>query len=197
VLLKEDPAHTNRAGKRGSPGVSRGIPHFRSTAMSKKIDLESLRRLLPDLSRFGCTSYQPGHNVHWIQALHSANKAEVAAQTWSGQIVTVEGELLTVRKADKTLIRFRNHDPARLVVILEHMGVDITVNDQFKIARAGITPAGSFGFSVQPDSGEPLGPCPTGEHFDAAEELLAAGIRTHRGFTARLRPRARTCGDLC
>jgi len=129
--------------------------------MSKRIDRESLRRVLPDLSRFGCTSYRAGHNVHWIQALHSANKAEVAAQTWSGQIVTVDGELLTVRKPDNTLIRFRNHDPARLVVTLEHMGVDITVNDQFKILRAGITPAGSFGFSVQPDTGEPLGPCKT------------------------------------
>ena len=152
--------------------------------MSKKIDLGSLRSLLPDWSRFGCTSYRPGHNVHWIQALHSANKAEVAAQTWSGQIVTVDGELLTVRQPDGSLKRFRNHDPARLVIILEHMGVDITVNDQFKILRAGITPAGSFGFSVQPDSGEPLGPCPTGDlHSDAADQLLA-GIRTHGGFSA-------------
>jgi hypothetical protein len=152
--------------------------------MAKKIDLASMRRVLPDLSRFGCTSYRAGHSVHWIQALHSANKAEVAAQTWSGQILTVDGELLTVRKPDNSLIRFRNHDPARLIVILEHMGVDITVNDQFKILRAGITPAGSFGFSVKPDSGEPLEPCPTGDlHVDAADELLAAGISTHSGFT--------------
>ena len=129
--------------------------------MSNKIDLESLRRLLPALSRFGCTSFRPGHNVHWIQALHSANKAEVAAQTWSGQILTFEGEVLTVRKPDNSLILFRNHDPARLIVILEHIGAEITVNDQFKILRAGITPAGSFGFSVQTDNGEPLGPCKT------------------------------------
>ena len=152
--------------------------------MSKKIDLASLRRLLPDPSRFGCTSYRPGHNVHWIQALHSANKPEVAAQTWSGQIVTVEGEVLTVRKPDNSLILFRNHDPARLVIILEHMGAEITVNDQFAILRAGITPAGSFGFSVQTDSGKPLGPCPTAQlPPNETGEQLAARIRTHSGFS--------------
>jgi hypothetical protein len=152
--------------------------------MSNKIDLESLRRLLPDLSRFGCTTYRPGHNVHWIQALHSANKPEVAAQTWSGQILTVEGEVLTVRQPDNSLIRFRNHDPATLIVILEHMGVEITVNDQFKILRAGITPAGSFGFSVQPDNGEPLGPCKTVRlRPNETGERLAARIRTHSGFS--------------
>jgi hypothetical protein len=114
----------------------------------------------------------------------SANKPEVAAQTWLGQIVRVDGELLTVRKPDNGLIGFRKHDPARLVVILEHMGVAVTVNDQFAILRAGITPAGSFGFSVQPDNGEPLGPCKTDQlPPDLTAEQLSARIRTHSGFS--------------
>lgn len=143
--------------------------------MSKKIDTRSFRRLLPDLSRFGCISYKAGHNVHWIQALHSANKPEVAVQTWTGKIVTVEGEVVTVRKLDGSVARFRNHDPARLVVILEHMGVKVTVNEQYAILRAGITPAGSFCISVRADSGQPLGQCPTGDEPASATALDTSG----------------------
>lgn len=81
--------------------------------MSKKIDPRSSGQLpIPDLYRLGCTSYKAGHNVHWIQALHTANRPEVSAQSWRGQIVTVDGEVLTVRKPDGSLARFRNHDPA-------------------------------------------------------------------------------------
>jgi len=56
--------------------------------MSKKIDPRSSGQL-PTLSlhRLGCTSYFAGHNVHWIQALHTANRPEVSAQSWRGQIV--------------------------------------------------------------------------------------------------------------
>jgi len=143
--------------------------------MSKKIATRSFHRLLPDLSRLGCKSYKAGHNVHWIQALHSANKPEVAAQTWTGKIVTVEDEVVTVRKPDGSVARFRNHDPDRLVVILEHKGVEVTVNEQYAILQAGITPAGSFCISVQADKGEPLGPCYFGDLPLSATDLDSSG----------------------
>lgn len=153
--------------------------------MSNKIEPRALRRLLPDPSRFGCTSYAPGHNVHWIQVLHSANKPAVSARTWPGKAVAVDGEVLTVRKPDGSLTRFPLHDPARLVVILEHIGVDVRVNDQYAILRACITRAGSFPFSVQADRGEPLGPCSTGDlPSNVADEQLEAGIRTTVEFSA-------------
>jgi hypothetical protein len=153
--------------------------------MSKKIDPRSPRPLLPDPSRLNCTYNAPGHNVHWIQALHSANKKAVSAQSWPGKVAGLDGEVLTVRKPDDSLARFRIHDPARLVVILQDVGVDVTVNDQYAILPAGITAAGSFFFSVQADRGEPLRPCPTDElPPKVTGEQLVARIRTHGGFSA-------------
>ena len=128
--------------------------------MSVKIDQSSLHSLpLPDTSGLVCTWYAPGHNVHWIQALRSANDKEAAAQTWSGVVTAVEGEVVTVSKQDQSLARFRSHDPALLVAVLKGKGVKVTVNNRYCILRAGFTRNGSTCFSVQADKGEPLGPC--------------------------------------
>jgi hypothetical protein len=148
--------------------------------MSKKIDPRSSSQLpIPDLHRLGCTACFAGHNVHWIQALHTANKSEVSAQSWRGQIVTVDGEVLTVRTPGDNLTRFRNHDPARLVAVVERTGVDVLINDQYAILRVG-----SFCFSVKADSGEPLGPCPTDQLSpNLTAEQIVARVRTHGGFS--------------
>jgi hypothetical protein len=151
--------------------------------MSKKIDTRSLRRLLPDPNRFVCSSFAPGHNVHWIQSLQSANTKAISVQTWPGKVVAVEGELLTVRQLDGSHTLFRTHDPARLVVILEHIGIDVTVNDQMAILRAGITRSGSYCISVQVDTGELLAPCPTGD-MPADMTPAQRDVRTHGGFAA-------------
>ena len=148
--------------------------------MSKKIDPRSSGQLpIPDLHRLGCTAYFAGHNVHWIQALHTANKSDVSAQSWRGQILTVDGEVLTVRKQGDNLTRFRNHDPARLVAVVERTGVDVLINDQYAILRVG-----SFCFSVKADSGKPLGPCPTDQLSpNLTAEQIVARVRTHGGFS--------------
>jgi hypothetical protein len=122
--------------------------------MSVKIDQSLLHSLpLPDSSGLVCVSYAPGHNVHWIQALHSANHKEVAAKTWPGKVTGIDGEMVTVRKPDGSLVRFRIHDPAQLAALLERRGVKVTVNDQYCIMRAGITRVGSTCISVQADKG--------------------------------------------
>ena len=129
--------------------------------MSKKTKKSSLR--VPDPFRFGCTAYFAGHQVHWIQALRSANNESlhsvgsvaVSAPTWSGKVVSVEGEVLTVRKSDGSLARFRNHDPVRLVFILEHLGVDVPVHERWSTRRAGTTEAGSRRFPLNPHRGHP------------------------------------------
>ena len=143
--------------------------------MSKKITTRSFDRLLPDLGRLGCETYEAGHNVHWIQALRSSNDEAAAARTWSGKVTAVEGEVVTVRRLDGRLALFRNHDPARLLVILEHKGVGVTVNEQYCIMRAGITPDGSFCISVHADSGQPLGPCPTDHLPPSAKAVDSSG----------------------
>ena len=142
--------------------------------MSVRIDQSSLHILpLPDSSGLVCVSYAPGHNVHHIQALHSANHKEVAAQTWSGKVVTIDGEVVTVRKPEGSLVRFRIHDPAQLAAILDRSGINITVNDQYCIMLAGVTRAGSICLSVQPGKGEPLGPCTIGDLPPSATDLDA------------------------
>ena len=143
--------------------------------MSKKIATRSFERLLPDLGRLGCKTYKAGHNVHWIQALRSSNDEAAAAKTWSGKVTTVEGEVVTVRKPDGSLARFRTHDPARLIAILKRKGVKVTVNDQYCIMRAGFTRNGSTCLSVQADKGEPLGPCKTADLPSSATVLDASG----------------------
>ena len=143
--------------------------------MSKKIDQTWLHSLsMPDSSGLVCNSYAPGHNVHWIQAVHSANHKAAAAQTWPGKVIAVDGEVVTVRKSDDSLILFRIHDPAQLVVILKRKGVKVTVNDQYAIMRAGITQAGSSCISVQADKGEPLGPCKIGDRPPCATDFDAS-----------------------
>jgi hypothetical protein len=139
--------------------------------MSKKTKkaTEGPSRGVPDPRRFGCISYHVGHHVHWIQAMHSANSESLhvagsepaPTPTWSGKVVSIEGEVLTVRKSDGSLSRFRHHDPVRLEFVVEHMGVDVTVNERWSILRAGFTGGGSFCFSVQSDRGLLLGPCLT------------------------------------
>ena len=144
--------------------------------MSVKIDQSFLHVLpLPDAGGLVCVTYAPGHNVHWIQALRSANDEAAAAQTWSGKVTAVEGEVVTIRKPDGSLARLRTHEPARLVVILRRKGVKVTVNDQYCIMRAGFTRNGSTCLSVQADKGEPLGPCKIADLPPSATAPEASG----------------------
>ena len=144
--------------------------------MSVKIDQSFLHSLpLPDTSALVCTWYAPGHNVHWIQALHSANHTEVASQTWSGKVLTIDCEVVTVGKPDGSLVRFRTHDPAHLASIVKRGGAKVTVNDQYCIMRASITRNGSTCISVQADKGEPLEPCHIGELPPSATATDASG----------------------
>ena len=137
------------------------------------------RPRIPALSRLGCTSYAAGHGVHWIQALHTANKPEVSRASWRGQIVSIDGEVITVRRHDGEIVVLRNHDPARLIAISGGPGAGVLVNDQYAILRVG-----GYTFSVLPDSGEPLEPCPTDElRPDATDDELVARLDSHGGFS--------------
>jgi hypothetical protein len=58
--------------------------------------------------------YHSGHTVHWIQALHTANKPEVAVRTRWGVIQSINGEVVEVRFDDGDVVRYRNHDSTML-----------------------------------------------------------------------------------
>jgi hypothetical protein len=138
----------------------------------------------PPINWNACTSYRSGHQVHWIQALHSTNKPEVSAKSWLGRIVSIEGELITVAREGAADVRLRNHDPARLIATLGRGPRTVLVNDQYAILRVG-----SYCFSVRRDTGKPLEPCLTDQPPAAATaDRLTARLESHGGFSASLDP---------
>ncbi|MDP9183898.1 MAG: hypothetical protein M3P04_14125, partial [Actinomycetota bacterium] len=157
--------------------VPRVEPSAKSTAARARI---------PDAHRLGCTSYHSGHGVHWIQALHTANKIEVSAKSWHGWIVSIEGELITVKRDGGDVVRFRNHDPIRLLAVLDVGSDEVLVNDQYAILRVG-----TYCFSVRRDKGVPLERCLTDQPpADLSDADLAARVESHGGFSVPLgRPR--------
>lgn len=126
-----------------------------------------------------CTSYAPGHTIHWIQALHSANKPEVASRTRRGTLFALDGEVLTVEfGGGGEPERFRNHDPRRLLAVARRLPASISLNDQYCILRVG-----SYCFSVRRAGDEPSSPCPLDELTVASPVSLADRVRTHGGFS--------------
>jgi hypothetical protein len=127
-----------------------------------------------------CTSYHSGHTVHWIQALHVANKPEVEARTRWGVIQSISGEVIEIRFDDGDVVRYRNHEMGRLSVVTGGSG-PVSVNDQYSLLRAG-----GFCFSVARDAGRPLQPCGTDEDAGTDPEALAERLHTHGGFSTPL-----------
>ena len=137
------------------------------------------RRAVPPANAAGCTSYNPGHGVHWMQALHTATKPEVAARSWPGRLLEVSGEVLTVERSDGESVLFRNHDPERLRAVARRLPSSVLVNDKCAILRIG-----SYCFSVQRDEGRPLAPCASAEGAapgPAGDDQPAARLAVHKG----------------
>lgn len=133
-----------------------------------------------------CTSYAAGHTVHWIQALHTANKPDVAARTRGGTLIGVVGQELAVRFDAAEPDNFLNHDPPRLLAIAGRLPCAVTVNDKYAILRVG-----SFCFSVLPAARGPLVRCPTDDLLDESLGALAVRVATHGGFSVPVHPRGR------
>ncbi len=99
------------------------------------------------------TSYAAGHTVHWIQALHTANKPEVARRTRKGTLTAVDGDLLTIRfPGGGVPERFHNHEPRRLLAIARRLPALVSLNDDYCILRVR-----THCFSVRPAREGPLG----------------------------------------
>ena len=127
-----------------------------------------------------CTSYHSGHTVHWIQALHTANKPEVAARTRSGTLRSISGEVIEIRLNDGDVVRYRNHETGRLSAVTGGTGPE-SVNDQYSVLRAG-----GFCFSVDRDTGQSLQPRATDDSTGTDPAALADRLHTHGGFSTPL-----------
>jgi len=92
--------------------------------------------------------------VHWIQALHTANKPKVYAKSWRGFITDIAGEVVTVVAWTGRRVRFRNHHSDRIAAAVARCGSRVLVNDQYAILRVQ-----GWCFSVAVDDGQPLRGC--------------------------------------
>ncbi len=101
-----------------------------------------------------CTMYSPGHTVHWIQALHTANKPEQIALRRFGHVLRIHGEVVTV-DFGATIKGYRNHDIARLHALIASYGTAVVVNEAYSIMRVG----GTWCVSLAPDVGRLLRTC--------------------------------------
>lgn len=105
-----------------------------------------------------CVLHSAGHTVHWIQVLHTANKPEVAKQTWRGTLLDVHGELISIERDGGLVHQYRNHEAPRLAAAVAAFGRRVRVNDGYSIMRVDFR-TGAYCFSVLRDQGEPLAPC--------------------------------------
>jgi hypothetical protein len=105
-----------------------------------------------------CASYAAGHTVHWIQALHVANKAEVRARTRSGELIAVEGNQLTVDLDDGRRVELLNHETDRLLALAPAVPFPVRWNEQYALLSL---PTGHL-LSAHLANAGPLRPCQFG-----------------------------------
>ena len=105
-----------------------------------------------------CVLHSAGHTVHWIQVLHTANKPEVAKQTWRGTLLGIDGELISIERDGGQVHQYRNHEAPRLAAAVAAFGRRVRVNDGYSIMRVDFG-TGAYCFSVLRDHGQPLAPC--------------------------------------
>lgn len=120
-----------------------------------------------------CGSYRPGHSVHHIQAIRSA---EDRTPSRSGRVLDIDGEVVAVRFDDGEVLRYRHHDTARLraEVAASHPGV--TVKDRWSLLHCLSL------HSVARDTGQPLSSCLGEEPVSADPDALVKRLHSHGGF---------------
>jgi len=139
-----------------------------------------------------CHLYFAGHEVHWIQANHSAKK-----QHRRGVLALVDDNMMTVDFGDE-LKRYRNCDPARLLEIVG-LGNPVDVCEEYAILKSLERYAFSIADADQPWVAceySPLTPAsPEVRHPDAGAqiEIIATGIK--RWFGADLIDRSDDIDD--
>lgn len=139
--------------KRRSRSIDREIGHFR------------LKR---------CSLHLHGHTVHHIQAIRS-----FAEPHRDGHLIDVDGNVLTL-DFNTEVVRFRNHDPDRLVQIVR-VGNPVRVSPAWSILRTPEIRGSSQCFSICGPEEDWL-PCRYDRLTSVAPEALAERLQTHGGF---------------
>jgi len=127
-----------------------------------------------------CGLYLPGHEVHWIQGIHSGDPGEVAPVPC--RILEVRDDGTVTILITNQLLELWTHDPIRLRALVAQRGVDATYQERWRLLRVPSKRA-SFCIDVTPASNPDRRPCPTSQPYSdtLVEQLLATG-----GFSVRV-----------
>jgi hypothetical protein len=104
-----------------------------------------------------CGLFLPGHEVHWIQALHSGNDLE--HRPVRGHLLHVGDDgVVVVDLAGERLVLW-NHDPDRLRSLVTHNGPLVSYQRRWGLLRSEHT-GGSYAVCVTDADDPDRRPCP-------------------------------------
>lgn len=126
-----------------------------------------------------CGLYLPGHEVHWIQGLHSSDAGEVAPVPCRILAVSDDGTIAVNLAGER--LELWTHDPGRLRALVAECGAAVTYQKRWRLLRVAHD-GGSYCIDVTPASSPERRACPTSppRHETPAVQLAATG-----GFTVR------------
>jgi len=130
-----------------------------------------------------CGLYLPGHEVHWIQGIHSNDEGEIRPVHCT--VVEVLDDGMIVVEISGRRLELWTHDPERLRAIVAKRGRDASYQKRWRLLRIRYETAttdvrGDYCIDVTPASDPDRRPCPAEpRHFDT----LAERLRETGGFT--------------
>ncbi len=140
-----------------------------------------------------CGLYLPGHEVHWIQGIHSGDPGEVAPVP--ARILEVADDGTTTIDVCDELLELWTHDATRLQAIIAKRGADARYQKRWRLLRIP-SGTGNYCIDVTPTSNPARRPCPTSPpRVDTlAVQLVASGGFTVRADACRHRGSGRAQG---
>lgn len=125
-----------------------------------------------------CGLYLPGHEVHWIQGIHSSDPGE--RPPVPGRILEIRDEGTVIVQLQDRALELWNHDPARLTAVVAQHGYETLYQEGWHLLR--VPPELTAYCFCTALAGDPRRTCPTtpARYATAAEQLFETG-----GFTIR------------
>ncbi len=130
-----------------------------------------------DLEPRLCGLYLPGHEVHWVQGLRSANDIETPRE--DGHLIAVEDDGTIVFKVGATIERAWNHEPQRIATFAAKSGDRVILQRRWHILGVPRGEGRTSLFCIgDPDDHRecPLEP-PTGDPLDLLVETGGLSMR--------------------
>ena len=125
-----------------------------------------------------CGSFKPGHEVHWIQGLRSAEDDE--NRPLPGRLLEVDDAGRVVVEVAGDRIEFWNHEPARLMTLVDRNEGAILVQERWSLLKTRSSD-GHVCFSVCRIDSPWRTPCPSAD--DEVPTDLVSALVERGGFS--------------